>query len=137
VFYIINITKSIKQATFYYENEVFIINYMIMKKILFYSLLALLFYSCGTQKKITNNPDSRMILLINDTFTKHQLDSLCVADTISSDLNTWIIGTFVDYETNTPVKEYSYIKIMKEDEILYRVIEEGIDYKITKRLTDN
>ena len=98
----------------------------------------LLIISCGVKKKASETqPTAKMIVLIDTTFTKHQLDSLCIADTLSMNLDKWNSIWFLDYETNVVVYEYSYIKNINEDILMYRVIQDGENYKIIKRLTDN
>ena len=98
----------------------------------------LLIISCGVKKKASETlPTTKMIVLIDTTFTKHQLDSLCIADTLSTNFEKWNTIWFLDHETNTPIYEYSYIKNINEDIIMYRVIQDGDNYKIIKRLTDN
>ena len=109
-----------------------------MKRILYIITVLFIIFSCGISRK--NNikeSTSRMILLIDTTFTRHQLDSLCFADTISNELNTWEKVMFIDYETNEKIIEYLFIKQLNEDEVMYRVIIEKESYKIIKRLTDN
>ena len=94
--------------------------------------------SCGTSKKvtITDRPTSMRVLL-DTTFTKFQFDSLCVADTINPNYKEWLVMSFVDYETNKVINEYTYIKTLNEDEIMYRLIIDETEYNIIKRLTDN
>lgn len=109
-----------------------------MKKIIVFLFLVFFCYSCGTTKKVVEpEKPTKMLNLIDTIFSRQQLDSLCVADTISLDLDTWMKITFVDYESNSAIIEYSYIKTIHEDEILYRVIKDGENFKIIKRLTDN
>lgn len=97
-----------------------------------------LILSCGVSKKntTTENPTSMMILL-DTTFTKFQFDSLCVADTINPNYKEWLVMSFIDYETNKTINEYTYIKTLNEDEIMYRLIIDETEYNIIKRLTDN
>ena len=99
----------------------------------------LIFFSCGTGKKVTTttNSTTSMRMLLDTTFTQHQFDSLCVADTINPNFKKWLNISFNDYETKEYIYEYIYIKKINEDEIVYRVIVENDNYKITKRLTDN
>lgn len=94
--------------------------------------------SCGVSKKntTTENPTSMRILL-DTTFTEIQFDSLCVADTINPNYKKWLTMSFVDYETNKTINEYTYIKTLNEDEIMYRLIINETEYNIIKRLTDN
>ena len=109
-----------------------------MKKIILILLTVILCFSCGTQKKTTElEKPTKILFLIDNIFNQQQLDSLCIADTISPNLSTWMEVAFIDYETNSPIIEKMYIKFINEDEIVYRIIKEGENFKITKRLTDN
>ena len=109
-----------------------------MKKVFILFIMFMVLFSCGVKKKATETtPPSKMILLIDTTFTRHQLDSLCIADTLSMNFEKWNTIWFLDYETNVVVYEYSYIKNINEDILMYRVIQDGENYKIIKRLTDN
>lgn len=110
-----------------------------MKKVILSLMLVLLSISCGVQKQVSDTQsDSVMMLLIDDTFNRHQIDSLCLADGLSANINEWIALSFIDDETQSMVYEFVYIKEIKEDEITYRII--VIDeehFKINKRLTNN
>jgi hypothetical protein len=108
-----------------------------MKKMLSFLLVLTLLCGCGVKKKTMETTPTRMLILIDTTFTKAQLDSLCISDTLSMDLQNWNNVVFVDYETNQAIYEYLYIKNINEDVMMYRVIKEGDEYKIIKRLTDN
>lgn len=106
--------------------------------IILLSVSLLLFTSCGPGKRTVDTEKSTsMKMLIDTTFTMHQFDSLCVADTISPDYKNWLVMAFLDYETNNVIYEYIYIKHINEDEIMYRLIVDDKEYKIIKRLTDN
>lgn len=111
-----------------------------MKQLIGILVFGILFlFSCGTSKKVTSTKESNsyMVMLLDTTFTKHQFDSLCVADTINPNFKKWLNISFNDYETKEYIYEYIYTKKINEDEIVYRVIIENDNYKITKRLTDN
>lgn len=106
--------------------------------IISFIIMIFLTLSCSTVKKATTteNPTSMRILL-DTTFTKFQFDSLCVADTINPNYKEWLMMSFIDYETNKTINEYTYIKTLNEDEIMYRLIIDETEYNIIKRLTDN
>lgn len=107
-----------------------------MKNFIAILITVLLCFSCGLSKKsqqTINQP--KMLLLIDANFNKHQFDSLCVADTLPNDLEKWLRWQFIDYEKNTMINEYVYIKHINEDEVMYRLIIDN-DYNIMKRLTD-
>lgn len=110
-----------------------------MKKVILFLAFLLFSISCGTQKHVAETQsESVMILLIDDVFNRHQIDSLCVADGLSVNVNEWIALSFLDDETQDMIYEYVYIKEMKEDEIMYRIIVvDEENFKINKRLTNN
>lgn len=68
-------------------------------------------------------------------FSVVQFDSICKADKISNNLNTWYLFSSIDGETKEVVVEYMYIKNKLNQEIIYRLIpsKDG-RYHITKRI---
>ena len=68
-------------------------------------------------------------------FNGRQLDSLCVADTIPSDLtNGWLHKVYTDFETNKPIIRYMYIKELNDNfEIIYFVTPKDDIYIVSKR----
>ena len=106
--------------------------------IISFIIMIFLILSCGTVRRTTTteNPTSMRVLL-DTTFTKSQFDSLCIADTINPNYKEWLSMSFIDYETNKTINEYTYIKELNEDEIMYRLIVDETEYNIIKRLTDN
>lgn len=52
----------------------------------------------------------RIVNLYNMPVTPWQLDSICVADTLSQDLNHWLKQAYRDVETKTTIFKYTYIK---------------------------
>lgn len=102
-------------------------------------MFVLLSISCGTQKRITETQtDSVMVLLIDDIFNRQQVDSLCMADGLSANINEWIALSFIDDESKDTVHEFIYIKEVNEDEITYRIIVVDEEhFKINKRFTNN
>ena len=108
------------------------------QSIISFIILIFLTLSCGTVRKTNTIENSTsMKILLDTTFTKFQFDSLCVADTLNPNYKEWLIMSFVDYETNKTINEYTYIKTLNEDEIMYRLIIDETEYNIIKRLTDN
>ena len=68
-------------------------------------------------------------------YNARQLDSMCVVDGLSTNLNDWLISTYYDYETNERVDRYAYIKVISEDEELsYILTPRDTLYKVTKRI---
>ena len=69
-------------------------------------------------------------------FSSTELDSICKADTLNPDLNTWIVLPMKDYDTRENISQYIFIKSLGEHEAIYRVqkLSTG-QYKITKRIT--
>lgn len=100
--------------------------------------------SCGLTNKIFHkNVDNEPIVagsiqnmyMITYDFNAKQLDSLCVADTIPSDLTDgWLRKVYTDFETNKPVIRYMYIKELNDNyEIIYFVTPKDDMYIVSKR----
>lgn len=67
-------------------------------------------------------------------YNARQLDSMCVADSISSDLSKWVYMVYYDYETQERVDKYTFIKVLNEnEEMTYILTPVDTLYKITKR----
>lgn len=92
-------------------------------KTLLFSIIFLLM-GCGSVKETTSQEwveiglDGYMIKTFDRVLTLHQLDSLCVADTLSVNLSEWIRMPFYDVESNKQVIQYMYIKAT-DSETLY------------------
>lgn len=70
----------------------------------------------------------------NGVLTEAQLDSLCVADTLSRDLSEWLNSSYIDHETNEAITKYVWIKSISEDlETTYILIPNDTLYNFTKR----
>lgn len=100
-------------------------------------------YSCGLFKKVTKPTDTTLgtPAMYGQTFmyNSRQVDSMCLADAISPDLeNNWLSTQFVDDETNAVIKRYVFIKIMNDDEeMTYILTPVDTLYKVTKRYVIN
>lgn len=93
--------------------------------------------ACTTTKTpYTQEYDNLMVNEYEGYYNKHQLDSICIVDTIEPNLEKWHILGLRDGETNENVTQYLYIKTLGEFESIYRVQKINDDrYKITKRIT--
>lgn len=97
---------------------------------------------CGLFKKVPKQNEGNGItfgtpvmygqtMLINN----RQLDSICVVDGISRDLDKWILTSYYDYETHNRVDRYVFIKLISEtDELTYILTPKDTLYRITKRI---
>ena len=92
-----------------------------MKNILFKLLIVFAFVSsitcCGLTKKrcenLSNNGQEytgRVVMVYNMPITPYQLDSICVVDTLSKDLNDWLRTGYRDLETGSIIFKYTFIK---------------------------
>jgi hypothetical protein len=95
-----------------------------------YLLFAIIFLimGCGTTNQINSQEwaeiglDGYMIKTFDKIITPIQLDSLCIADTLSRSLDEWVRMSFYDTEAKTQVIQYLYIKTTTT-ETLYTVQE--------------
>lgn len=113
-----------------------------MKKLILLLLLIIGITTCSPKlfdwQKI--GIDGKMYVEYDKLINKKQLDSLCNADTLNHDINTWLIMPYYDYETKEKINQYMYIKQQDSiKEIIYIItpIQDSITYKITKRITTN
>lgn len=106
-------------------------------------LLFFLVISCGNTcwfcKKKPTEPTygqgKTMVSVYNMGITNAQLDSICVADTLSLDFNDWLNGYFVDFETRDTVFKHTFIKCAnKPNETIYIVTEWRDSLAIIKRV---
>lgn len=67
----------------------------------------------------------------NKEYTISQFDSLCDADTISSELKNWETVPLLDEESKTPIKRYLYIK---DSSNLYILTVQDSIYNVSKRI---
>ena len=94
-----------------------------MKKrlIIFLSAL-LLIVSCGPGKQIVNvntNQEYDRQYAREILVTMAQLDSICIADTLTQHFRDWYSGAFVDYETNKAMEKRFYIKMYENKRVFY------------------
>lgn len=76
-----------------------------------------------------------MVSVYNMGITNAQLDSICLADTLSLDFNGWINAYYIDYETRDTVFKHTYIKhAEKRNETIYIVTEWRDSLAINKRV---
>ena len=110
------------------------------KYFIFSLIISVFLFSCNTSSYYAKpEADIQYGLMMNayeGIFTSTELDSICKADTLNPDLNTWIILPMKDYDTNENISQYIFIKSLGEHEAIYRVQKLGTgQYKITKRVT--
>lgn len=73
--------------------------------------------------KIINQQTQPSIQTSEYVLYKTTFDSICVVENISNDLDDWYSIWFVDYETNTPIKEYGYTVCDSADiDCIYKLI---------------
>ncbi len=107
-----------------------------MRKILFIAFISFLFACGSTQKGIeTNAYGSSMKNAFERLFTKPQFDSICVADSLPTDLNKWHKMQIRDFESKDGKDMYLFIKKLGLNEQIYRIEVIGENFKITKRET--
>ena len=119
-----------------------------MRKILHY-LVVLLFlfaaFGCGNtcwfckkkpQTETNLGQGRKMVAVYNMGITNIQLDSICVADTLSMNFEDWLNTYFVDFETGDTVYKHTFIKsLANKNEIVYVVTEWKDSLAIMKRIT--
>lgn len=91
--------------------------------------------NCKTPKLVIDeNNNTQMYNLFEANFTKVQFDSICIADTISNNLEEWHKLYGIDGDTEEKYIIYMYIKSLDNNECIYRLIDNNGIYKITKRI---
>lgn len=104
-------------------------------------LIGLCAYGCGLFRKAQNGSGNGHTVIgtpamfgRTDTINARQLDSVCVVDGLSTDLEKWLKMGFYDYETRKVVDRYAFIKTMAENEEMTYILT-PIDtlYILTKR----
>ena len=108
-----------------------------MKYLKYLLLFILLMVSaCTTISTFTQEYDTTMQIEYKNYYTQWQLDSICDADYLEHNLNSWYIINLRDDETKENVTQYMFIQSLGENECIYRVQKINDDlYKITKRIT--
>ena len=102
-----------------------------MKKI-FCFIFVLVLTACTQKIIVTDNifDGKTMMNTMNGMYSVEQFDSMCVADTLSMNLNEWQFLGVKDYETNDKVYLYSTFK----KNVVYKVEKSNNDsVKIMKR----
>lgn len=95
--------------------------------------------SCSIQRNVETSDiilgTSMKYTLVIDEATYYQVDSLINADNLP-DINKWIGGTFIDYETSKKITKRMFIKKQKNGETVYTVIGNSEPFNVTKRVTE-
>lgn len=108
-----------------------------MKRILTIVFVIIMLFSCGPGKHISKDAESNVIpemyTMIEKLMSYIQLDSLCVADKISSSPVDWDKMYFVS-EDNVPITEYMYVVQRSDTLFIYTVVEQGNNVFVTKRV---
>ena len=104
-------------------------------KRLFYCFIVLFIAAC-TPKEIINGGSGGNMMFneMNGMYTIYQFDSMCVADTLPSDIRDWQTVSLKDYESNNKIVWFVYAKFLSDKDVLYRVERVGSDYRIIKRV---
>lgn len=112
-------------------------------KIFLFSIIFLLM-SCGTIKETTSQKwaeiglDGYMITTFDKTLNGVQLDSLCRAENIASDLEEWVKMSLYNQENKTQVTQYLFIKV-NDAETLYTIQDQfnGLYYVTIRRIRED
>ena len=69
-------------------------------------------------------------------YNQHQMDSMCIADTLP-ELSNWQYIENKDFETGSKISLYFYLKqdTTINQELLYKAEKKDSEFKVTKRLT--
>ena len=111
-----------------------------MKKLLFVMVMMLML-AC-TPKSIFNDGskiiEGQMSNLEVVYYNQHQMDSMCIADTLP-ELSNWQLIENRDYESGNKISLYFYLKqdTIINQELLYKAEKNDSEFKVTKRLTKN
>lgn len=108
-----------------------------MKKLSYIISCFLVFCCVACSKHVIDNTS---LMAYEYDYTAQQVDSVCHVENISCCLDDWTQSTYVDYETNTVIKQYYYI--VEENEkirYIYKLTLKGEDiiYKYTKMIFKN
>lgn len=115
----------------------------VLSLIIFFSLL-FSFTGCGALNKIFHKTDkentettfgsTQNMYQTTHEYTMHQIDSMCVVDTLPMKFEGWKPSTYTDYETNQHIVRYMYVKEMNDNyEMIYIVTPRGDIYVVSKR----
>ena len=101
-------------------------------KCILIGVISILICNCKPTQTVINN--TQMYNEFESNFTRLQFDSICIADTISNNLEEWHKLYSIDGDTNEKCIIYMYIKSLGNNECIYRLIDKQDNYKITKRI---
>lgn len=112
------------------------------KALLFFIIFLLM--GCGSVKETTSQEwaeiglDGYMITTFDKTLNGVQLDSLCRAENIASDLEEWVRMSLYNQENKTQVTQYLFIKI-NDAETLYTVQDRfnGLYYVTIRKIKED
>lgn len=80
-----------------------------MRKFAFILVGFLLLFSCGNINK-TGKEDYGMRTIMEMRASEYQLDSICISDTLSQNIEDWLNAEFISYETGDTIPKYVWIK---------------------------
>ena len=102
-------------------------------------LVMMLMIAC-TPKSIFNDGskviEGHMSNLSVVYYNQHQMDSMCIADTLP-ELSNWQYIENKDFEAGSKISLYFYLKqdTTINQELLYKAEKKDSEFKVTKRLT--
>ena len=109
-------------------------------KVFILSVFTWVIFGCGGPRTLSsqdwyNVPNNGKLYTVYDMpVTVHQLDSICMADTLSMNLYDWLNSHYVEYGTRDTVFKYTFIKHMgTELETIYVISEFRDSLAINKR----
>lgn len=106
---------------------------MSIKKFLMIFLIGLGLTACGITKKV-NETNRYQMIGIEMQINQAQLDSICVADTLITNLKDWANAVYYDYETNTAVVKRTLVKGKGMEQTVYVIeILNDSTYTLSKR----
>lgn len=105
-------------------------------------ILALVLIGCSPMSWTTIGNGGRMRIEYDlSNQTKHQIDSICLVESISNNIKKdWLYLPMQDGETNLGVEKYMFIEKMDSLETLFLItkkVNEHDNYGIMKRITIN
>ena len=111
----------------------------LFKKFVLALVMCLSFVACDllfkTPRKDDNALGQSMLVSYTMQASNWQVDSICKADTLP-DMDSWLVNTFVDYETNQRIVRRMYIKERGENEIVYIITGSTEPFVVTRRITE-
>lgn len=108
-----------------------------MKSFLFKICLFLIVLTSASKCNGSGDGSNLIMVGFQRVMTVEQIDSLCRADTLAYDLESWIHADFVDYETGSAIRKYSYIKELTDStELIYIITYKDGTYNVLKRVVE-